>query len=87
MEFLVVCSGQMELHFFALRKWNRLNHNICSEVSVTRGLWSGYVSTRNMVADDLENDCLREKDDNFVFLAAAASLFCKEKFESKPWIF
>ena len=76
MEFSVVYSGQMELHFFALRKWNRLNHIICSEVSVTRGLWSGYVSTRNMVADDLENDCLK-KDDNFMFLAAAASIFAR----------
>ena len=51
--------------------------------------WAGswYVSTRNMVAellivldvlvDDLEDDCLGDKDGNFMFLAAAASIFAR----------
>ena len=41
----------MELHFFALRKWNGLNCIIWLEVSFTSGLGFGYVSTRNMAAE------------------------------------
>ena len=36
MEFSVAFSGQMKLHFFPLRKRNRLNRIICSDAS---GLW------------------------------------------------
>ena len=77
MEFLVVFSERMELHFLALRKRKGLNRIIWWEVSDASGPGSGYVSTRNMaaelpvmidvLAEDLENKFFREDDDDFIF--------------------
>ena len=68
MEFSVVCSGQILLHTFALRKGHGLSHIIQLQVLVTIWPGSGYVSTRNMapelpivlevLTDNLENDFL-----------------------------
>ena len=43
MEFSVTFSGQMELHFFPLRKRNRLNRIIWSGFSDASGPGSGYI--------------------------------------------
>ena len=51
MEFFGSVLGQMELRYFPLRKRNRLNRIIRSEVSDACGPGSGYISTRNMVAE------------------------------------
>ena len=48
MQFSVAFSGQVELHFFPLRKRNRLSRIIWSEVLDASGTESGYISTRNM---------------------------------------
>ena len=99
MEFSVVFSGQMELHFFPLRKRNRLNRIIWSEFSDASGPGSGYISTstRNMVAElpvvldvlsnDLENYFFGEEGDNFICLAAAASTFCQGNQQSASTLF
>ena len=64
----------MELHFFPLRERNRLNCSISLEVSDANRPGSGYISTRNMVAElpvvlDVLSDGLLN------YLAAAASTF------------
>ena len=78
MEFSVAFSGQMELHFFALKKRSGLNRIIRWEVSDASGPGSGYVSIRNMaaelpvmldvLADDLENNFFGEEDVDFIVL-------------------
>ena len=84
MEFSVAFSGQMELHFLALRKRDRLSRIIWSEVSDASEPGSGYISTRIMAAklpevldvssDDLQNLSVfffGEEDDFICFVAVA----------------
>ena len=93
-EFSVAFSGHIELHFFPLRKRNRLNCIIWSEVSDTSGPGSRYISaTRNMAAelhvvlevlsDDLENYFFQGEYDNFICLAATTSTFRKISYQPR----
>ena len=87
----------MKLHFFPLRKRNRLNRIIWSEVSAASEPGSRYISARYMAAefpvvqdvslDDLENYFSGEEDHNFICLAARASKFRQKNHQSVSTVF
>lgn len=87
-------SGQMELHFFALRKRNGLNRIIWSAVSDASGPGTGYVPTKNMAAElPVELRHFRGKwffwrrRRRFHLFGCCSIYIYKEKFESIPWIY
>ena len=97
MEFSVAISGQMELHFLALRKRDRLSRIIwseVSEVSEARESGSGYISTRIMAAElpevlDVSSDDLQNlsvfffgEEDDFICFVAVAFTFRQQNQQS-----
>ena len=97
MEFSVALSGQMELHFLALRKRDRLSCIIwseVSEVSETRESGSGYILTRIMAAElpevlDVSSDDLQNlsvfffgEEDDFICFVAVAFTFRQQNQQS-----
>ena len=89
MEFSVAFSGQMELHFFPVRKRNRLNRIIWLEVSDASGTELPVV-LEILLSDDLENYFFGEEDDSFICLAATdatASTFRLENQQSASTVF